>query len=149
MRRAALTRLRLFARNDAGAIAVLAAFLLPAVVLLIGMAFDYNTISRVQRAYQFALDDTMVAARFTRAADNDLLQFTRAHFAAQLGPELAKSVTTFEFARNADGVVATAGGRIRAPFFALVRLPHFDIKVAADEKLMPFSARSSRTTRTR
>ena len=149
MRRAALTRLRIFERADAGAIAVLGAFLLPATVLLIGMAFDYNTISRVQLAYQQALDDTMVAARSTRLADNDLRQFAQRNFAAQLGPTRAKTVTSFEFTRDADGVSALTTGRISAPFFALVRLPYVDIKVTAGEQLRPFSERSLRTARTR
>jgi Flp pilus assembly protein TadG len=138
-----------FARDETGAIAVLAAFLLPAVVLLIGMAFDYNTISRVHIAYQSALDETIVAARSVRLADSDLRQFARNHFAGQLGPQRAASVTAFELTRTADGVAALASGRIKAPFFALVRLPHFDINVTARETLRPFSERSSRTTRTR
>lgn len=143
------TRLNSFARHESGAIAVMAAFLLPAVVLLIGMAFDYNRISGVQRAYQLALDDTITSARFRRLHDNDLLQFARTHFAAQLGPERAKTVTALEFTRDADGIGALATGRITAPFFALLRIPHFDLKVEANEKLFAFNERSLRTPRTR
>lgn len=138
-----------FRRSDTGSVAVMAAFMLPAVAMLIGIAFDYNKITAAQRAYQIAVDDTVVSTRTRRELGTNLVPFARTHFVAMLGPEWAKTMTSLEFTRDADGIGATAVGRIPTPFFAVLRMPHFDLRVAANEKLDPVNARSSRTTRTR
>lgn len=121
-----------FRRDERGAIAMIAAIVLPVMALLIGMVFDYDRVSKARFAYQTAIDETARLMQDRRRRGDDAGSAARAHFKARLASAPGRDDVAFDADRSSDGLRLTARGRVATPFMALARVPHVDVVVRAD-----------------
>lgn len=120
------------AANDRGNVAALFALLLPAICAAAGLGLDFGQVEAARRAYQSAIDATIEASEMRRELlDDELRDFARDFFNANLDPARVRAVTGFDFQRTGDGVFGKVDASIDTPFFAFVDSPRTVVHVEA------------------
>jgi Flp pilus assembly protein TadG len=114
----ARSSIRQVSKDERGSIIVLAAFLLPVLMLVIGMGIDYSNATRVKATVSSALDASLLAAArdlsLGSIEERDVDQTVNDYFAANLFGSNLRSVNVGRVTTSVDETEGTVSGRVGA-----------------------------------
>lgn len=122
------------ARCRRGAVAPIFAAVACSVIAFAGIGVDYGAVLLVRSSFQSAVDAAVAASELRRELlDDELYDFARRQFEANLSPKRRHLVREFKFRRDADGVRAEVEASVATPFSALLGVT--DIAVRAESSI--------------
>ena len=118
-----------FARCRRGAVAPIFAGVACSVIALAGLGADYGAALLVRSSFQSAVEAAVAASEHRRELlDEDLYDFARKQFDANVSRSRRALVREFRFSRDADGVRGSAEAVVPMPFAGLLGLSEIEVR---------------------
>lgn len=118
-----------YVRCRRGSVAPIFAAVACSVIAFAGIGVDYGSALLVRSTFQSAVDAAVAASELRRELlDDELYEFARRQFEANLSPKRRHLVREFSFRRDADGVKAAAEATVAMPFSALLGVSMIEVR---------------------
>jgi Flp pilus assembly protein TadG len=130
--------LRLWSRDESGAVAILFALLTLIIFALVGGAIDYGRAVHARYQIQEAVDSAVLAAARVWQTENDIVLAEKKgleHYKNNKPEQIDSSVSKFtpDFTKNT--ISMTAVGDVSTPFLSTIRIPKYTVSAHSEATL--------------